>query len=155
MIIAATTIWGCSKTSALKKRERELGKIITALSMLENEITYGKRDIKTALLTAGRVARVEMFIFAAENLEKGIKESMKRALDNCGEGLLGTDKSVLLTLSEILGMTNSEVQIKNIRYCIEQLKTLKEFAKNDFERLGKMYKGLGLLSGIFIVILLI
>lgn len=155
LIILGASLCGFLKSSQLKKREEELGKIISALTFLEKEIVYEKRDIKSAMLSVGKIAGCELFCEVARGMEKGVTKAMEHAVDMCGDSLLGTDKIALLSLGESLGMSDTLSQVKSISYTKEQLLMLQKLAHTDYEKFGKMYKSLGLLSGLAIVILLI
>lgn len=155
MIIAAGTAWGFGEADKLKKRSEELEKIVSALELLENDIAYGKRDIKSALCCIGEIQGVTIFRIAAENIEKsGIKGALLQALHEGENYLLGTDKEVLEILSENLGMTDSSTQIKSLRHARGMLMQAKGFADEEYAKSGKLKRNIGVLGGIFAVILL-
>lgn len=155
MIIAAGTAWGFGEAYKLKKRSEELEKIVSALELLENDIAYGKRDIKSALYGIGEICGVEIFKKTAESIEKsGIKEALLQALHENGEYLLGTDKEALEILSENLGMTDIATQIKSLRHAGGVLKQAKCSADGEYAKSGKLKRSIGVLGGIFAVILL-
>ncbi|MBO5059757.1 MAG: stage III sporulation protein AB [Clostridia bacterium] len=155
MIIVSGAAWGFLQSERLKKRTEELEKLISALGLLENDIAYGKRDIKTALYSIGRLQDVKLFCSAAENMDSvGIKNAFLSALDTHGEYLSGTDKEAAAVLADNLGMTDSSTQIKCIRHTVGILKTAHENAVCEYEKSGKLYRGIGVLAGLAAVILL-
>ena len=156
IIISGCGFFGFYKAQCLKKRAEEIGKIISGLVLLENEINYGKGDIKTVLASVGRMNGIEMFKYAAENtIEFGIKDSFKRAVEECEAQFLGTEKEALILLAENLGMTDTEAQIKSIRHTKALLESAEETAKGEYARSGRLYRCAGVLTGFAVVILLL
>lgn len=155
VIVIAGTMCGFLESDKLKKRCIMLQKIISGLVLLENEISYGKRDIKTILMSIGEIQGTELFKNAALYTESyGIKESFEKALEreSC---ILGTDKEIVRILSEKIGMTDAKAQIKSIRHAKGLLDLALESARQEFERSGKLYKSAGALGGLCVVILLL
>lgn len=156
LIVISATLWGVLKAEKMKKRLELINSIISGLALLENEITYGKRDIKNALLSIGDIEGIEMFKSAAGFMDKlGIKAGFMKARDECGIALLGTEKQALDALAENLGMTDSITQIKCIRHTKVLLESAKNDAISDYDKSGKLYKSAGLLGGIAVVIFLL
>ncbi len=155
IILIATTIWGFLESDKLKKRYAGIKKIISGLVLLENEVSYGKRDIKTALMSIGEIQDIELFKNAAIYTESsGIKKGFCRALEK-EKCILGTDKETLRILAENLGMTDSNAQINSIRHTKCLLESAEESAACEYEKSGKLYKSAGLLGGFAAVILLL
>ena len=155
IILVSGSVWGFLMSDKLKRKAQELGKIISGLMLLENEIYYGKRDIKTVLSSIGDSQKIEMFKDVSENIEKnGIKLSFSDAIKK-NSLLLGTEKEALTVLSENLGMTDSDTQIKSIRHAKKLLETAKDVADEEYEKSGKLFKSAGVLGSIAVVILLL
>lgn len=156
MIVAAAVIWGIMQADRLKKRQQELCRLTSALSLLENEISYGKRDIKNILITVGEIQGAEIFKAAGEYVEEcGIKNGFLKAVENKGEFLSGADKEVLCVLAENLGMTDSVSQIKELRHAKMLLENAAKAAGSEYEKSGKLYRSAGALAGLAAVILLL
>lgn len=155
MIVGGGAVWGFLQADKLKKRSEELSKIISALRLLENDISYGKRDIKNALNSIGKIQGVKIFSDAAENMNtNGIKKAFLTALEKEGECLLGTDKEAMKILAENLGMTDSASQISSIRHAIGILEGAQDSAAAEYARSGRLYRNIGVLAGLAAVILL-
>ena len=156
LIVISATLWGFSKEERLKRRIEIISDLISGLLLLENEISYGKRDIKNALWSIGEINNVKLFKSAAEYMDKlGVKMGFKRATEENGKFLLGTEKQALDTLAENLGMTGTDTQIKSIKHARILLIEAKERASAEYERSGKLYKGAGFLGGVAVVIFLL
>lgn len=155
LIVCASAVWGFAASERLKKRRCELTRTISALCILENEIMYGKRDIKSVLRTAGELQGLEMFKKGAERTEKvGIRNGLASAVTE-NNALLGTDKEILYMLAERLGMTDTEEQVKNIRHAAGLLEAAEKDAEREYGKSGKLYRTGGILAGCAAVILLL
>ena len=156
IIVISAALWGFFKAEILRRRVKIIGGIISGLVLLENEISYGKRDIKNALLSIGQVNNIELFQNAAQYMDKqGVKAGFMRACEENKTFILGTEKQALEALAENLGMTDTATQIKSIKFARTQLLQAKEEAFLECEKSGKLYRGAGLLCGLAIVIFLL
>ncbi len=156
MIIVSAALWGFMQSDRLKRRRTELTRIISGLTLLENEITYGKRDIKRILISVGEMNELEFFELAGEYVEcYGIKDGFLKAVQEKCDMLLGTDKEVLSVLSENLGMTDGGTQIKSIRHAKALLENAEVAASESYEKNGRLYRSAGVLAGLATVILLL
>ena len=101
---------------AMKIRAESLNNIITSLEMLESEINFSMNKLKQAFM---RVDKCGLFKFAAENMdEKGVKTAWTNAVNECSTklSLKDADKDILMTLGKNIGRTDTDDQIKNIKY---------------------------------------
>lgn len=88
-------------------------------------------------------------ISAAEAWHKSVKENIKNT------SLNSDDLNVLLSFGKSLGNTDVEGQIKNIRFTIEQLKILESKAEENRKKNETLYRNLGFLGGLALVIIFI
>ena len=135
---------------AMKIRAESLNNIITSLEMLESEI-----KLKQAFM---RVDKCGLFKFAAENMdEKGVKTAWTNAVNECSTklSLKDADKDILMTLGKNIGRTDTDDQIKNIKYIKSMIAEQEKQAQSEYRRFGKMYRNGGVLVGLLIVIMLI
>jgi len=156
LVVFAGSMIGFLKSDGLLKRARLLGKIITGLNLLKAQIGYGRTSLRDALLSIGRSQDIELFSKTAENMtEKGIKSAVLEALETCGEHLKGEDKEPIIALAENLGMTDAKTQESAIETAVITLATAKNQADEEYARLGKMYRSIGVLGGLLGAILFI
>ena len=156
LIMVSASLWGILKADKLKKRVILISGIISGLVFLENEIAYGKRDIKNTLLAIADAEKVDLFKNAAEYIDKlGIRDGFIKAREETGELFLGAEKQALDTLAENLGMTDTKTQISSIRHTRLLLEAAKENAAKEYDKSGKMYKSAGVLVGLAVVIFLL
>lgn len=159
LIIAATTVFGCSKARALSERVNSLLRIKTALSVLESEIIFSANHMKRAFLRlADTVGPAFLFREAAARLEEdGVGKAWRDAVDKYRKKLCLADEDVrmLKTLSAELGMTDRENQVKNLRRVAALLDTALIKAREEYDRSARLYRSCGIMAGLLVVILLV
>lgn len=156
LIIGGGTVWGFFEADKLLRRTEKLEQIVFALKLLENEVVYGKRDIKSSLSLIGKNQGPEYLVYAAENIERlGIKTALCESVDKYEKDILGTDKNTLKILWDNLGMTDSASQVKAIRHVKGILEEAKTAAESEYAKTGKLKRSMGFLGGVFAVILLL
>lgn len=157
MICAACTYMGLKKSTELKNREKSLKSIHTALGHLETEIGFTANNLKRAFLNIEKSAELKgLFADAAERIENfGIKKAWTYAVMNSKLTLLESDRELLLMLGTRLGMTDTKNQLKHIGYMRELISAQAGSAEAEYRRLGSIYRGGGVLLGLFIVLLIV
>lgn len=157
MICAACTYMGLRKSSELTKREKALKSIHTALGHLETEIGFSSNNLKHAFLNIENSAPLNgLFSDAAERIENfGIKKAWTYAVMNSKLTLLDSDRELLLMLGTRLGMTDTKNQLKHIGYMRELISAQAGLAEAERQRLSNIYRGGGVLLGLFIVLLVV
>lgn len=155
MIVASSSAVGFLEAVRLKRRTEELDRLVSAMAHLENEISYGKGDIKSIVSGIGSLLDISLFIKAGENMKTAsTKEAFLAALETDGGYLLGTDKKVIAGFAENLGMTDTKAQVKSIRHTKGLLEVQRSEAAKEYMRSGKLFKSTGVLAGLGAVILL-
>ena len=155
MVIAAGGMIGMKKASVLNIRAENLQRLISALTLLENEIAYGKNDMRYALSTIGTVQEFKLFSDAAKYMENmGTTEAFMHAAEDKSLCFKENDMEILHALTENLGMSGSLEQLKTLSHTKTLLKNEYESARSEYEKNGRLYRSTGLLSGIFVAILL-
>jgi len=156
LIISAFGIWGILKSKKLKNRCDSLLTIISSLNLLENEISYGEKDIASALSSVGIMENLPFFIEIAENLKKSSAfKAFSNALDDTKMCLSQTDKDILLEFSQNLGTVSKDFQVGSILHTKELLASSRISACSDYEKYGKLYRNMGFLIGSLIALIMI
>ena len=155
MIITSGSILGILQANKLKKRADSLETIISALALLKCDINYGRKDLQKAMRDLGKNLKADFFGRVADYMgDKGVKEAIKKALEEENECFLKSDKEPIRALGEVLGMTDAKNQSRAIDEAVIRLKKAKEDADENYKRLGKMYKSTGFLGGVLVAIVL-
>lgn len=144
-------------------RPIQLRALLVALQMLETEIVYGLTPLHRAFVKVGhRVCEDvgKMFLLAAELLiterAQSAEESMKQAMSRLWSqtALRKQEKDVMASLAVVIGSSDREDQQKHLRLAVTHLRGLEEEARAEQEKYEKMYKSLGFLGGLLVVILM-
>ncbi|MCX7715222.1 MAG: hypothetical protein N2171_05810 [Clostridia bacterium] len=158
-ILSATTYLGFERAHLLYKRVKYIMNIKTSLTMLESEIGFCANRLDSAFMTISKLSDTQgLFSQTAKKLQSvGIKEAWEMSVRAHREKmrLTGEDTEILLSFGAELGMTDRENQIKNIRYITSLLEKQYKEAKEEYERMARTYRSIGILSGLFLIVLLI
>ena len=125
----------------------ELEEMKNNLQIIENKIKYTYEPLE------------EIFIDISEISSSNISMIFKKAASNIKKrgtetALTKEDKSMIEEFSTLLGKTNKEGQINQIKYVINLLDIQIEKARIEREKNEKIYKKLGLILGIGLVIII-
>ncbi|MDF2988174.1 MAG: stage sporulation protein [Eubacterium sp.] len=162
VLICSTSLIGFALAADCSKRPRTLRELQALLQMFENEISYLSNLLSEAFMRIYENSNVEaaiIFRTAASNLEtSGVTadEAWERSIEeNCSKlSLNKEDKAILVTFGKMLGNSDLEGQLNNIKLVSSQLK-LQEIKSEEMKRKNeKMYRSLGVLSGLAVTIIL-
>ncbi|CAM5792624.1 MULTISPECIES: stage III sporulation protein SpoIIIAB [Brevibacillus] len=144
-------------------RPVQLRALLVGLQMLETEIVYGLTPLQPALLKVGNRLPTEigqLFQTAAGSLREeraqNADEALRLAIDRHWQqtSLRKQERDVLTSLGQVLGSSDREDQQKHLRLAVTHLRGLEEEARAEQNRYEKMYKSLGFLCGLLVVILM-
>ncbi len=145
-------------------RVRELEDLSTALEIFETKISYTYDtiiDTFTYISDNLKTKVYRIFFIAAEKLRENKNMSAGDIFRNVIEEekifleLNEKDTEILKGLSVSLGQTDLENQIKNIRLTKQLLNTQLKEAYEEKSKNFKMYRNMGVLMGLVLIILLI
>lgn len=161
--IIGTTCIGLFLDKLEVYRMNDLKKLKQAFIYLKGEIDYMITPLPLAMEQAG--SRIDsnigkIFTYAGELMSKksgyNASELWEKAVERYIDDtyLSRADKSILLSFGNALGYLDKEMQKNNINLCILYLED--EMKKLDLhhQKNGRLYRSLGILSGLLIVILL-
>ena len=137
LIFISFSALGILKSLSLKKREERLKAYWSFLTLLSSKISAGEEFLKSALQNPSLVSF------------KNGKPEFQKAF------LLKEDISVLSEFFGSFGMADRQSEYKRCLLYIKLLEKQKENAAENFKKLSKLYSSLGILSGIFICIILL
>ena len=158
-IISGTSVYGFVRAMKPYRRYKMLTKIDTALSLMINEISFTNSCIDDIFRHISESAGVDGIFKTTAQMSKDISlcERWLRSIKTDSDRLYlkKEDCEALSVLGSELGMTDRKGQIKNIEHTRIGIRTLINEAHEEYLRESKMMKGLGILSGLFFVILLL
>ena len=162
IILSSCAIIGFSLARDCAKRPVVLRELQAALQMLENEISFMSNLLQDAFIRIAEAINTQssvIFTTAAENLgilgtqaseawEKSIKQHAHQL------GLKSEDISILISFGKMLGNSDTFGQVNNIRLASAQLKLQQQKAEDMKKKNEKMYKSLGVLGGMAVIVIL-
>lgn len=163
-VFGVSTLIGYFISNRYSSRVKELQNIITSLEIFETRISYTYDTITDCFnfiskYIDGNVGK--LFKKFADNLEneKNISagDCFKMTLDDERTmlSLNDTDIEVLKGLSVSLGQIDLDNQMKNIRLIIHTLNSQLDSAQEEKTRNFKLYRNMGVLTGLVLMIVLI
>jgi len=158
LILFVTTMFGFFRAGQLARREKNLCRFETALSVLENEISYSSARLCEAFSRVSKISGLTIFQSAGEEIgTRSFSEIWSSTLTDFQSELCLSDADVeaLNLLSEQLGKSDRTHQLQCIRHTATLLRQNHADAVAQNAQSGKLYRSLGLLSGIFLVMLLL
>jgi len=163
LFIIATTSVGFDISYKLNHRPSHIRQLKNALQILEAEILYSQLPLPDAFQTIGKQTPYPINTFFEELgvhlgkktsslypiWEKQVDILMKRSC------LRSNEKEILRQFGQTLGQHDFEQQQKHIALAIHHLNRELEEARINQSKYSKMAKALGILCGLFIVLLLL
>ncbi|NLC77629.1 MAG: hypothetical protein GX750_08430 [Clostridia bacterium] len=163
LILSASTAMGILAGRRLAARPRQLQRLRNDLMYLETEINYGATPLPEALGKLVKYSQWPVTVLWQETLSslangEGLmaEEAWRHGIHSFAEkaDLTKTDLAVLRDFGTGLGMTNRHEQLKKFKFIQEQLGSLHSQAEVLRARHERMWRTMGILGGIALIILL-
>lgn len=159
IIFSTSSAIGIVISRKYSNRVQNLKEIKSALNIFETKIKFTYEPIPEIFkeISQNTYKSVSEVFEAASNKMKEMSagNAWNEAIDNSNIEITKEDKNVLKGLSKLLGKTNIEGQISEIKLTTKFLDKQIETAERQKEKNEKLYKTLGMTIGLAIVILLI
>lgn len=163
LVILASSFLGYFFSRDCASRPNQLRDLQGLLQMFENEISFLSNLLVDAFRKIYRSSRSDVALFFKDTINnltldsglgasnawtKAIKENIKKTALN------KEDEEILISFGELLGNSDLEGQIKNIKLTLNQLKLQEQKAEENKKKNEAMYRTLGVLGGLAVVIVL-
>ncbi len=164
MVLLSSGFLGYVLSSDCKKRPRQLRELQSMLQMFENQISYLSDVLAEAFGRISGTGSGETGIFFSDTVERlrsGRSLSAAQAWEEAVRGnikktsLNREDEEILVSFGKLLGGSDLEGQVKNIRLTLYQLRSQEQKAEESRKKNESMYRSLGILGGLAVVIVLI
>lgn len=159
LVIGASSAIGILFSKKYANREKEIKEMKTALNMFATKIKFTYEPIPSIFMEIankieGNIGQV--FERAASRMkEESAGDAWIHALEEVECNFTKEDKEVLRNLSRLLGQTDLEGQISEIEVVNQFLASQLENAGEERRKNEKMYRTLGIITGLTIAIILI
>lgn len=158
LIVYICTYLGIYKAKSYEIREKELKKLKNAFSFFRSKIEFTYEPIKDIFMQISKViydSKNNVFFKYVEYLEnKTAENAWIMAVENGTYNIKKEDKEILKMFGKLLGKTDKNGQISEIELTQEFLEKQIENAEFEKDKNSKLYKSLGTLLGIGIIIIL-
>lgn len=147
-----------------KERVNQLSQLQSVMTQLEFDIDFLNITLDESFERISRNIEnplKSVFLYISDRLKKDPVADMQRlwsrAITKYQYDLMLSkeDVDILIDFSKTLGEGNREKEKNNIKLAQMRLKMALERARNEADKNVKMYRGLGFLAGVFIVIVLL
>lgn len=159
LIFLCSTGIGILMANKYRKRVEELSTMKKALNIFETKMKYTYQpipDIFKEISNSFNNNIGNIFKMASENMQtKSASESWNIALESVNTNMQKNDIQVLKGLSKLLGKTDIQGQISEVELTDNFLNIQLDEAKKALDKNEKLYKNLGVITGLAIVIILI
>ncbi|ONI37676.1 hypothetical protein AN639_00820 [Candidatus Epulonipiscium fishelsonii] len=164
LILMTCTLIGYAFERNEYRRVKEYEQLIYGFEILKSEIDYSLSPLSEACLTASKLTQdgvQQIFIRFNYHLTKREETDTKRmwekSIDESRQylSLKEEDYTMLSMFGNIAGYLDKELQKRNIEMLLEKLVIQKKEITSNYNRTSKMYKGLGILIGLSVSIILL
>ena len=159
LILVASTLIGKSLSKKYVYRLQELEEIENSLNILKTKIKFTYEPLKEIFrqISQDKSNKIEEIF---ENMTyklsfEDVKTSWRDSIQEADISITQEDKDVLKELGKILGQTDADSQVSEIEVTETFLDMQIEKAEENRKKNQKIYKTLGVLVGLFFVIILI
>jgi len=164
MIFIPSTIIGIMLSRKYSNRVENITSLINCILILDTEIIHLSNPVNLAFKNVYERSRSKVsmiFLKTIEDLnnnrDSNLYSAFKSTLDLEGSKYNFTkqDKEILLSLAKVIGVTDREEQKKYFDTTIEQLKIQRKQAIEEANKNEKLYKKLGIIFALLIILILI
>lgn len=161
-IVGTAAAAGAGAARALEEEIKELRRLEIALEALSSEVSYMLRPLPAAMIAAGeRAGGAVGELFCLMGNRSGIlgrrtpEDVFLSAMEETGEAIPRFARETLGELVKTLGTSGHKEQLRYIDMSIDRVRSFLRSAEGDYEKKARMYRHLGVLTGLAAVIVLI
>lgn len=163
IVFISSSLLGYIYSKKCSKRPNELRALQAMLQMFENEISFLSNKLTDAfykIYSQNDNSVSNFFKSTVELLDNNPRASAFETWKNAVEinitntSLDKEDKEIIISFGKMLGSSDLEGQIKNIRLTLNQLKLQEQKAEEFRNKNEAMYRNLGILGGLAIIVIL-
>ena len=164
LVIAATSMWGHAAAKQIGDGYKELQYLQKLLYLLRSEIQYARSYLGEAFLQIGQKALSpyrEWLLGLCKHMEKERDGTFAGMWEESTKTFLadsGLPKEELLRLAAFgnqLGIADAEMQVKTLDLYLEEIRLSMEEMREEMRTKIRLCHCLGVMSGIFITVLLL
>ncbi|HEX3027601.1 MAG TPA: stage III sporulation protein AB, partial [Clostridia bacterium] len=162
LMFLVCTAGGAFKSLDLSKRVRQLESFMGAITLISTEIRYFASPTDVIMGKIGALdeyKELRVFGLCRKNLDqyRDFPKAWEQSIEQSKPylSLNDSDYETLLWFGKVLGTTDVEGETANCERYKNLLGQRLQRAREDQRKRGRMYTSLGVLAGVFIVVLLV
>lgn len=159
LIFSSASSIGILISQKYKNREENLKELKNALNIFKTKIKFTYEpipDIFKEISNTTKNSISNFFKLVCLNIQKdSASEAWNNAIEEENMSLSKEDKKLLKNLSKMLGKTDAQGQINQIDLTISFLDNQIIKAEKEREKNEKLYKSLGMITGVGLIIILL
>ncbi len=163
LVLFACTAFAVNHSRGFASRVRELESLQGLTDLLEGEVCYALNPLAVAFanISRGKQGTARIFSTAASILEKRTGQSAGEAFrlslrqEKATLHLSREDYTALEAFADGLGMCDLQTQQNSIQMLKKRLELQTAEARENCKKYRKLYNCLGVLAGVFIILILI
>lgn len=164
LVIGGTTLMGMRKAKELKEQYIQMENLRQLFYRLQSEIRYARTPLGEIFSHIGSYAKEPYrtwFLKLGKRMEErngGVFDELWKTSIQENLGCCGLPEAELLRLEELggrLGLTDVTLQVKTLELYLMQLSEAMEEARENMKTKVRLCRCLGVMSGLFIVTLLL
>jgi len=159
LIIVASSMMGILFSQKYINRVKQLKNFKIALNILKTKMQYTYAPLPDIFLDISKSITGQvgvLFLEACKQMKtKNATQSFNEAVDTTNMDVTKQDKEAMKNLGKMLGATDIVGQINEIELTENFINKQIELAEEEKQKNAKLYKTLGVLGGIAIVIILL
>lgn len=161
LIIYGSSMVGFSIARNYAERPRQLHSLLTGIQILLTEIVYAATPLSAALRNLGRSGDKtigEFFNIVAKEIDdlKPARIAWEEGIDHLqfSSALLTPDIEALRALGDVIGTSDREDQQRHLLLASRRIEGLYQAAVNEATKNERLWRYLGVLAGIVIVVII-
>lgn len=161
-VMAGALCWGLGAARELGRRVETLEGLREGLSDLDRELTFRLAPLPALLEQLGKEktgAAGDFFRTAflqwQKDPEGGLHQSWRLAMTKCLSLLRSEERQVLLEVGQTLGRYDAQTQSKALARAVRRLEGYRQAAREEAQRLGRVYATLAIAGGAALVLVLL
>ncbi|OUM96876.1 MAG: stage III sporulation protein AB [Thermobacillus sp. ZCTH02-B1] len=163
LVLVSGTLIGFRQAARYADRTAQIRDLLHALQRLETEIGFGHTPLPEALGRAATGAAepvAAIFIRTAERLRAdgaSVRDALRAAVAEVWPrtAMREPERAALTRLGDALGISDREDQIRHLRLAAALLAAEEAGARDEQIRYGKMWRSLGFMAALLVVILML
>lgn len=164
LILAGCIGWGGNKVREEKNRIRHLRELIGMIKRIQDEISYGKHTMPEICLVLSECCSMPYQLYFKQICEQaeqgrgiGVEQAWRQGMGEClrNAPLTEEEKSIAVNLLKNLGMQEEKMQARNMGQSLDFLERKCRQAEEGFENKSRMILSVSVLTGVFLMILLV